>query len=235
MQIGLDLPVMIPGLDRDTLHAWCRGIDAGPFSCLAVGERINFPNPCPLSRLPRPRRGACDPAGADDDGGGAARRRPARPRRRHGRARARPHHRRPRRDRAGRGPALLARANRDVRWGGREGDRHGRRPRAWVRTGAEVPPPLRRGRESRVTRAYRSASFSARRTERRPGRRGGAPHRPARRRPGWRARRTTDVAAGRSRSSALANRRFEQLADGRVRYTMKKPWRDGTLGLVVEP
>ena len=25
------------------LHAWCRGIDADPFSCLAVGERINFP------------------------------------------------------------------------------------------------------------------------------------------------------------------------------------------------
>jgi hypothetical protein len=38
-----------------------------------VGERIDFPNPCPLSRLPRPYRGASDPAGADDDGGGAAR------------------------------------------------------------------------------------------------------------------------------------------------------------------
>ncbi len=45
MDIGLNLPVMVPGLDRETLYAWCRGIDEGPFSCLAVGERINFPNP----------------------------------------------------------------------------------------------------------------------------------------------------------------------------------------------
>jgi alkanesulfonate monooxygenase SsuD/methylene tetrahydromethanopterin reductase-like flavin-dependent oxidoreductase (luciferase family) len=36
---------MAPGLDGDLLEAWCRGIDAGPFSSLAVGERINFPNP----------------------------------------------------------------------------------------------------------------------------------------------------------------------------------------------
>ncbi len=45
MKIGLNLPVMAPGLDREILHAWCRGIDEGPFSSLAVGERINFPNP----------------------------------------------------------------------------------------------------------------------------------------------------------------------------------------------
>src|SRR4029078_2224608 len=45
MNIGLNLPVMAPGLDRDLLQAWCRGIDEGPFSSLAVGERINFPNP----------------------------------------------------------------------------------------------------------------------------------------------------------------------------------------------
>jgi alkanesulfonate monooxygenase SsuD/methylene tetrahydromethanopterin reductase-like flavin-dependent oxidoreductase (luciferase family) len=45
MEIGLNLPVMAPGLDRARLEAWCRGIDAGPFSTLAVGERINFPNP----------------------------------------------------------------------------------------------------------------------------------------------------------------------------------------------
>jgi alkanesulfonate monooxygenase SsuD/methylene tetrahydromethanopterin reductase-like flavin-dependent oxidoreductase (luciferase family) len=36
---------MAPGLDRKLLYAWCRGIDEGPFSSLAVGERINFPNP----------------------------------------------------------------------------------------------------------------------------------------------------------------------------------------------
>lgn len=45
MKIGLNLPVMAPGLDRELLHAWCRGVDEGPFSSLAVGERINFPNP----------------------------------------------------------------------------------------------------------------------------------------------------------------------------------------------
>lgn len=45
MRIGLNLPVMAPGIDRGILEAWCRGIDEGPFSCLAVGERINFPNP----------------------------------------------------------------------------------------------------------------------------------------------------------------------------------------------
>ncbi len=44
MQIGMNLPTLVPGLDRDAVHAWCRGIDEGPFSCLAVGERINFPN-----------------------------------------------------------------------------------------------------------------------------------------------------------------------------------------------
>jgi alkanesulfonate monooxygenase SsuD/methylene tetrahydromethanopterin reductase-like flavin-dependent oxidoreductase (luciferase family) len=45
MQIGMNLPVMAPGLDRDTLETLCRVIDEGPFSSLAVGERINFPNP----------------------------------------------------------------------------------------------------------------------------------------------------------------------------------------------
>jgi alkanesulfonate monooxygenase SsuD/methylene tetrahydromethanopterin reductase-like flavin-dependent oxidoreductase (luciferase family) len=45
MEIGVNLPVMVPGLDRATLETWCRGIDDGPFSTLAAGERINFPNP----------------------------------------------------------------------------------------------------------------------------------------------------------------------------------------------
>jgi alkanesulfonate monooxygenase SsuD/methylene tetrahydromethanopterin reductase-like flavin-dependent oxidoreductase (luciferase family) len=45
MEIGVNLPVMVPGLDRATVEAWCRGIDEGPFSTLAAGERINFPNP----------------------------------------------------------------------------------------------------------------------------------------------------------------------------------------------
>jgi hypothetical protein len=33
----------------------------------------------------------------------------------------------------------------------------------------------------------------------------------------------------------IAEQRLEALPDGRVRYTMKKPWRDGTLALVFEP
>lgn len=41
----MNLPVMVPGLDRPTVLEWCRRIDAGPFSTLAVGERITFPNP----------------------------------------------------------------------------------------------------------------------------------------------------------------------------------------------
>ena len=45
MQIGMNLPVMVPGLDRATVLEWCRRIDAGPYSTLAAGERITFPNP----------------------------------------------------------------------------------------------------------------------------------------------------------------------------------------------
>ncbi|MCP4006682.1 MAG: LLM class flavin-dependent oxidoreductase [bacterium] len=45
MEIGMNLPVMVPGLDREALLGWMRAIDAGPFSSLSVGERIVFPNP----------------------------------------------------------------------------------------------------------------------------------------------------------------------------------------------
>lgn len=45
MKIGMNLPVMVPGLGRDAVIEWSRRIDAGPFSSLAAGERINFPNP----------------------------------------------------------------------------------------------------------------------------------------------------------------------------------------------
>lgn len=45
MRVGMNLPVMVPGLDRERLHAWCRAIDEGPFSSLAIGERVTFPNP----------------------------------------------------------------------------------------------------------------------------------------------------------------------------------------------
>ena len=45
MKIGMSFPVMVPGLDRELVHAWARRTDEGPFSCIACGERINFPNP----------------------------------------------------------------------------------------------------------------------------------------------------------------------------------------------
>lgn len=44
MKIGMTLPTMVPDLDRDLLLAWMRGIDRGPFSTLAAGERLAFPN-----------------------------------------------------------------------------------------------------------------------------------------------------------------------------------------------
>lgn len=45
MRIGMNLPVMVPGLDRTAILDWARRIDGGPFASLAAGERINFPNP----------------------------------------------------------------------------------------------------------------------------------------------------------------------------------------------
>jgi len=44
MTVGVALPQMAPGLDRDRLIAWCRGIDQGPFSSISAGERITFHN-----------------------------------------------------------------------------------------------------------------------------------------------------------------------------------------------
>lgn len=51
MKIGMNLPVMVPRFDREALLAWCRRIDAGPWSSLAVGERINYPNPAAMVTL----------------------------------------------------------------------------------------------------------------------------------------------------------------------------------------
>lgn len=45
MKVGMNLPVMVPGLDRDLVRQWCRRVDAGPWSSIAAGERITFPNP----------------------------------------------------------------------------------------------------------------------------------------------------------------------------------------------
>lgn len=44
MTVGVALPQMATGLDRDRLVAWCRGIDEGPFSSVSAGERITFHN-----------------------------------------------------------------------------------------------------------------------------------------------------------------------------------------------
>ncbi|HMS88824.1 MAG TPA: LLM class flavin-dependent oxidoreductase [Acidimicrobiales bacterium] len=44
MEIGLALPQMTAGLDRDRIRAWCRAIDDGPFSSVSAGERITFDN-----------------------------------------------------------------------------------------------------------------------------------------------------------------------------------------------
>ena len=44
MTVGVALPQMATGLDRDRLSAWCRGIDQGPFSSVSAGERITFHN-----------------------------------------------------------------------------------------------------------------------------------------------------------------------------------------------
>ncbi len=44
MRVGIALPTMVAGLDRDTLLAWMRGVDNGPFSVLGLGERIAYPN-----------------------------------------------------------------------------------------------------------------------------------------------------------------------------------------------
>jgi alkanesulfonate monooxygenase SsuD/methylene tetrahydromethanopterin reductase-like flavin-dependent oxidoreductase (luciferase family) len=44
MKISMTLPTMAPGCDRAALLAWCRRIDAGPFTSVAAGERVSFPN-----------------------------------------------------------------------------------------------------------------------------------------------------------------------------------------------
>lgn len=54
MKIGMTLPVTEPGWTRETLLEWARRIDEGPYSSLALGERICFPNPELMTTL-----GAC--------------------------------------------------------------------------------------------------------------------------------------------------------------------------------
>src|SRR5258708_39647359 len=40
----MTLPTMVAHYDRRTAVDWCRRIDAGPFSSIAVGERVTFRN-----------------------------------------------------------------------------------------------------------------------------------------------------------------------------------------------
>ncbi len=54
MEIGMTLPGMEPGLDRQRIMEWCSRIEAGPFASLAFGERMAFYNPELISML-----GAC--------------------------------------------------------------------------------------------------------------------------------------------------------------------------------
>jgi alkanesulfonate monooxygenase SsuD/methylene tetrahydromethanopterin reductase-like flavin-dependent oxidoreductase (luciferase family) len=42
VDIGLALPSFVRGTDRATILDWCRRIDDGPFSSLAVGERVAY-------------------------------------------------------------------------------------------------------------------------------------------------------------------------------------------------
>jgi len=54
MQVGMTLPVMEPGQRRGTWERWARAVDEGPFSSLALGERMAFGNPELMALL-----GAC--------------------------------------------------------------------------------------------------------------------------------------------------------------------------------
>jgi len=45
MKVGINLPVMVPGLTRELVRQWCRRVDSGPYSSIGAGERIAFPNP----------------------------------------------------------------------------------------------------------------------------------------------------------------------------------------------
>ena len=44
MDVGVALPQMAPGLDRDRFLAWCRILDDSRCSSISAGERITFDN-----------------------------------------------------------------------------------------------------------------------------------------------------------------------------------------------
>ncbi|HQQ64251.1 MAG TPA: LLM class flavin-dependent oxidoreductase [Pseudomonadales bacterium] len=45
MRIGMTIPFMEPGWNRQTMQQWAVAIDNGPWASLALGERITFINP----------------------------------------------------------------------------------------------------------------------------------------------------------------------------------------------
>src|SRR4051794_2588018 len=51
MRVGMALPSMVAGTTRNVILEWMRRIDAGPFSVLAGGERVTYPNLDMMSTL----------------------------------------------------------------------------------------------------------------------------------------------------------------------------------------
>ncbi len=51
MKIGIGLPATIPGVNGQLVLNWARKADAGPFSSLAMLDRMVFPNYEPLTTL----------------------------------------------------------------------------------------------------------------------------------------------------------------------------------------
>lgn len=51
MKVGVVIPSGVPGIDATTLTEWCRRIDEGPFSSLAVPDRLVYPNLEPMQVL----------------------------------------------------------------------------------------------------------------------------------------------------------------------------------------
>ncbi len=51
MKLGMTLPSFVVGVDGPAIREWCARIDDGPFSCVAVGERVAYPSHDLLSSL----------------------------------------------------------------------------------------------------------------------------------------------------------------------------------------
>ena len=45
MHIGMTIPFMEPGWQREAMKLWATEIDRGPWASVAMGERITFVNP----------------------------------------------------------------------------------------------------------------------------------------------------------------------------------------------